>query len=498
MLPRMATNILVIMSDQHSRFVSGAYGDELVRTPNLDRLAGEGMALTDAYCAAPLCVPSRMSFMTSRFPKRNRVWGNHHVLSSSIPTWAHLLGAAGYETALIGRMHFVGSDHRHGFEKRPHGEHSAVYPGADRKGGPRWTKIPRGTAGQSRISVENAGRGHNSYQWYDECVTDEACSFLKQKAVGNDDRPFAYVVGYVQPHCPYVAPKELFDYYYDRVGIPVVEEHQPATISRFRDVRGILDPPLPEERVRVARAAYYGLCEHLDSLIGKVLACLEETGLDEDTLVVYTSDHGEMAGEHGCWWKSSFYEGSAGVPLIVRWPGVVAAGSRSSRVCNLVDLGATFAEIAGATFKPESDGRSLMPVLGGDESGDWKDETFSELVDFNNNNPYSLPCRMVRSGPWKLWTYADQQQLPPALFNLETDPHERNDLGLDPEYRDVREQLLAKVHENWDAEIVRAEADEKLEEFETLAAWGKALQPESPDAFPEPNSDKLERDVELL
>ena len=149
----MPPNILVIISDQHSRHFLGCCGNEVVRTPNIDRLASEGMLFTNAYCPSPLCVPSRMSFMTSRTPSRNRCWDNSHVLSSGIPTWAHALGAAGYETALIGRMHFVGPDQRHGFEKRPLGEFSARHPGAPLAGGPPWTRYSSAATGQSRESV---------------------------------------------------------------------------------------------------------------------------------------------------------------------------------------------------------------------------------------------------------------------------------------------------------------------------------------------------------
>ena len=132
----MQPNILLLMTDQHSKYHLGCYGDDLVRTPHLDKLAASGVRFDNAYCASPVCVPSRMSFMTSRRPSANQVWNNNHILRSDIPTWAHALGIGGYETALIGRMHFVGADQRHGFEKRPLGEYSAHHPGASRQGGP--------------------------------------------------------------------------------------------------------------------------------------------------------------------------------------------------------------------------------------------------------------------------------------------------------------------------------------------------------------------------
>ena len=487
-------NILVIMSDQHSKHVLGCYGNGIVRTPNLDRLAAAGMRFDNAYCPSPLCVPSRMSFMTSRSPTHNRTWNNSHSLPSGIPTWAHVLGAAGYETSLIGRMHFVGPDQRHGFENRPRGEMCARYPGTPVTGGPMWTRFPGSTSGQCRASVEIAGRGHTHYQWFDETCTDADVRYFEERAETPQDRPFAAVVGYVLPHCPFVALKELFDYYYPLIDIPPVETRQPDSVRRFREVRGILEPPLPEERIRVARAAYFGMVEHLDRLVGRVLDALERSGLADNTLVVYTTDHGEMAGDHGCWWKSNYYEGSVGIPLIARLPGTVAAGSNCGAVCNLTDLGPTFAEIAATQYSPPVDGRSLLGHIRSSPPGDWPDETFSELFDQRGSN---VPSRMIRSGRWKLWWLVDEAGTPPALFDLEADPDELNDLGTDPAFADVRDCLLARLRDGWDPELVSREGRDATTSYRTLCAYGAAVNPASADAITVVSAD-YEADVELL
>ena len=485
-------NILVIMTDQHSRHFLGSYGNDLVRTPNLDRLAGEGMRFTDAYTPAPLCVPGRMSFLTSMTPSRNQVWNNNHILNSGIPTWATLLSTAGYETALLGRMHFSDIDQLHGFENRPVGERQAGPVGFSQKGGPFWTRFPGSTSGQSRASVEIAGKGHTHYQWSDEERTRKACEWLTEKA-GYGERPFAAVIGYVLPHCPFIAPKDLFEYYYDKTDIPEAEADQPATITRYRDKRGILEPLSPE-RIRVARAAYYGLCEHVDSLIGKVLDTLDETGLSQNTVVIYTSDHGELAGEHGCWWKSNYYEGSVGVPMIARWPGVIEPGSVSANVCNLMDIGPTLAEIAGTSFPYSVDGRSMLKIMtdGNDES--WVDQTTSELADFNGGH---FASRMVRKGPWKLWVYGDEENLPPALFNLEDDPDELNDLALDPAYKETCEELQKIAYDGWEPDDVIEKSKIYWDYFSLLRKWGQSVDPEAPYALEYP-SDDYESDVELL
>lgn len=489
-------NILLIMTDQHSKDVLGCYGNSTVRTPHLDRLAADGLRFSNAYCPSPLCGPSRMSFMTSQTPSANEVWDNNHILNSVIPTWAHVMTLAGYETALLGRMHFCGPDQRHGFESRPVGEPGAGPVGMPVKGGPAWTKYPGSTSGQSRECVEIAGRGHTHYQWSDEERTRVAVQWLEEKARSESERPFAAVLGYNLPHCPFVAPKDLFDYYYERVDIPPVEESQPATIRRFRESRGILSPPLPEERVRVARAAYFGLCEHIDGLIGQVLNTLEGTGLAKDTLVIYVSDHGEMAGEHGCWWKSHYYEGSVGIPFIARWPGVIEAGTRSDVICNLMDLGPTFVEIAGSEFPFPVDGRSLLKVFREGEDQSLPDETFSEMID-HHRNCVPLPSRMIRSGPWKLWLYADGENLPPSLFNLQDDPGELNDLGEDPAYAEVRDSLCARIREGWDPEDAVRKSLRNFHYFRYLSRWGQRVAPDAPDAMTLPPAE-YEDDVELL
>jgi len=492
-----APDILVIMSDQHSRHYLGCYGNKIVRTPNLDRLAAGGMRFTDSYCPAPLCVPSRMGFMTGLTPSGNSVWTNGHILPSSIPTWAHVLGAAGYETSLIGRMHFVGPDQRHGFEKRPIGEYGARHPGVPEKGGPRWTKFPAATCRQFRPSVEIAGTGTTTYRWFDEQVTEKACEYLRGKAARSKRRPFAAVVGYLLPHCPFIAPKGLFEYYYDRVDIPRVEPEQSEMIKRFRSYRGILDPPFSKERIRVARAAYFALCEYADSLIGKVLDCLDRSGLARDTLVIYTSDHGEMAGEHGCWWKSTYYEGSAGVPLIARLPREIPSGAVSGHICNLTDLGPTFAELAGADSMPWAGGRSILPILRGGNPPSRPEETFSELVDYLWDPSY-VPSRMIRSGGWKLWVIhesPDTRQV--ILFDLLNDPAERRDLSADPEFAGIREKLLARLYQDWDPEKARSESLKQRDWMKTISLWGKAVQPHCEDTMAVPPPE-VEDDVQLL
>jgi choline-sulfatase len=480
-------NVLLLMSDQHSKFHLGAYGDPLVRTPHLDRLAAKGLRFTNAYCPSPVCCPSRMSFMTCRTPSANRVWQNSHLLYSGIPTWAHAMGAAGYETSLIGRMHFNGYDQRHGFENRPLGEYGATHPGAPRQGEPIFKGVPLETTGQNRVAVENAGRGFGSYHVFDENVTDAATDYLHQRASNSGDRPFAAVAGFLLPHCPFIAHRELFDYYYDRVDIPEHTPNEPAAIRKFKEIRGLY-PPLDDERIRVARAAYFGMCEYLDRQVGRILKALTETGLDRNTLVIYCSDHGEMAGEHGCWWKSSYYEGSVGVPLIASLPGVVPPGAESDLICNLTDLGPTLVEMAGGEPMHDVDGHSVWSVLRGESPAGHPNETFSEHLGQEN-----IPSRMVRTGPWKCYLFHDET--PPVLYNLNEDPEELVDLGQDPGNAEVLGRLTDRIMENWDPDWVRQESARLDCDTRVLHKWGQRVRPAHPDTVPVPENAE---DIELL
>ena len=264
------------------------------------------------------------------------------------------------------------------------------------------------------------------------------------------------------------------------------QAREPAAIRKFKALRGLV-PPLEVERIRVARAAYFALCEYFDTLAGRVLDTLAETGLAENTLVIYCSDHGEMAGEHGCWWKSNYYEGSVGVPLIARLPGVIPEATTSNAICNLMDLGPTFIEAAEANPLPHIDGLSLFGTMTGGPPLE-RDETFSEHL-----GQEGIPSRMIRTGPWKYYEYHDTT--PPVLFNLDTDPGELSDLGTDPGHEPLRQDLSRRLHSGWDPEYVLAETARMDQDLRIIEAWGKATEPRHPDTLPIPDGAE---NVELL
>ena len=485
------------MADQHAKRAAGCYGNGVVQTPHIDRLASRGLTFDNAYCPAPVCVPSRMSFLTGRFPSKNRVLDNAHMLSSTIPTFAHALGACGYETALMGKMHFVGSDHRHGFEHRPLGEFLGRFPGVPELGGPRWTTFPSGTSGQQRISVETVGTGTTTYQWFDREVTNATVRYLKDASDrrNRSGRPFCSVVGLNLPHCPFVAPKSLFEHYRAIAPDPISDGVVPTSVRRYQRRRGLLDPPVSKEQTRNARAAYFALVTHVDMLIGEILDAVEKNELGKNTVVMYCADHGEMAGNHGCWWKSIYYEDAASVPLIISPPDTSRSGERSSAIANLYDLAPTICDIAG-TSMPYIDGKSLLPLMEQRDPGNASfDTTYSELYDPKGGAP--LLSRMVRSGNYKLWKFFDDENLPPVLFDLEADPNEFVDLTQNPDYADLLQDLEARLITDWSPEAVNAVCEEETLTHALFKEYGLATRPsvEETLAVPPP---WIESDVEII
>ena len=461
-------HLLVIMSDQHNRHVIGCAGHRIAQTPRLDGLAAEGVHFPAMYCSAPLCVPSRMGFMTGQHPSSIEVWTNGCLMAPDVPTFAHALSLAGYETVLCGRMHFVGRDQHRGFEHRLVGDVSGAM---RRKGHLFEEKIPQAACGQTvnGIGPDAVGPGRSTYLAYDEAVTRRAVELLGERDRKGADRPLALVVGLLSPHNPFVCPKPLFERYMDQVAAPEAGEGCPASlhpaVAELRQVRGMNE--IAPEMHRRARAAYYGLVTCLDRFVGQILDALRATAFGRDTAVAYTSDHGEMAGEHGMWWKENFYEGACGVPLVWSWPGHFRKGATVEAPVSLLDVAPTLLSLAGADPLPSTDGRSLEPLLlpGGDASK-WPGEVFAETY---ARHPQQRPARMIRRGRWKLNVYAGHDR--PQLFDLAADPGERRDLGAEPACAAVRDELLARVRQGWHPDrIERTVAGRQL-----VRAWRRTV-----------------------
>ena len=502
---RRRPNVLYIQSDQHNASVTGCYGDAVVQTPNLDGLAARGVVMDAAYCASPICVPSRMSLITGRHPYENEVWTNDHILDSAIPTYAHSMGAAGYQPVQIGRMHFNGPDQFHGFAERLIGDHSPNYIGSPR---PVDHGALEGTAGPARVALEKSGYGQSAYQVHDEYVTAATVDYLNRLGVrkrsGQEVELFSLSVGLMLPHQPFVARKEDYDLYAGSVTMPRTPEPFSKGLHPYfqwwRRRTGIEE--VDEETIMRCRTAYWALVARMDAMIGEMLEALRRNGLSENTLVIYTTDHGEQVGEHGLWWKQTFYEDSARVPAVLSWPGVLPQGVHCDRVINQLDLNATMLDAVGAPALPRSHGRSLIRLLMDPDDTPWDDVAFSEYcMDASApGGPYDVHAgpdgwrhRMVRRDHWKLNYYHGME---PQLFNLAEDPRETRDLARDPGYSRIRRELEGEVLDGWDPEVIAARMAAIQRDQEVLQAWARNVDPAEPIRWDlRPEMDYLEGPV---
>ncbi len=433
-------NLLLLMADQLPASALGCYGNRAARTPNLDGLARAGRVFENAYCSSPICAASRASLMAGALPSRLQVYDNGADFAASTPTICHPLRGHGYRTTLCGKMHFIGPDQLHGFEERLTPD---IYP-AGLGWTPDWGQGVVHNPGTSVRELGESGTCARSLQLdYDEAVAHQAEQYLYD-AAREPERPFFLCASFTHPHDPFVMTPEYLDRFGPGDVPPPLADPEPLDrmhpYARWVQIHHELDlyPPSPEVVAR-ARHAYYAMVSYLDAKVGQVLAALERAGLAGRTLVLFTSDHGEMLGEHGMWYKRVFYEDSARVPLVARGPGV-AAGT-CPRVVSLLDLLPTLCDAAQAPLPPavaaELAGHSLVPLLAGRQEG-WRDEAVAEYL----GEGVIEPCRMLRRGRHKL---VEVRGLPGQLFDLEQDPLEQEDLWDDPRYAALRATLLERL-----------------------------------------------------
>jgi choline-sulfatase len=449
-----APNILMIMADQMAPQALPAYGHPLVKTPHIDALASDGVVFENAYCNFPLCVPSRASMLAGRHAHAIEVWDNAAEMSADTPSMAHYLRAAGHSATLCGKMHFIGPDQLHGFGNRVTTD---IYP-SNFAWTPDWTQGDRPTGISMRAVVE-AGQCVRGLQIdYDDEVEHNGVQALHDLARFSDGKPWFLCVSFTHPHSPFITPAKYWDLYkHEDVELPAVppialDDLDP--FSRWLYYAHAQDRhTVTEEHVRNARHAYYGMVSYIDDKVGRLMAVLAETGMVDDTNVIFTADHGEMLGERGMWYKQTFFEWSTRVPFIMSGPDV-ASGTRVAQPMSLVDLLPTVHDLAtdGAPLPEVTplDGHSLMS-LATDNSADWGHDVISEYT----GEGTCAPVRMVRSAQHKLiYTHGH----PTQLFDLNADPLELSDVATDPAYADIHARLLARILDGWDPIDIDARA----------------------------------------
>ena len=462
-------NILCIMSDEHDAAVMGCYGDPLGATPHLDRLAERGVTFDRCYCNSPLCVPSRLSFTAGQYISRFGGWNNDCWLpSNDYPSLPGLLNAAGYQSLLCGKQHYDAT-RRYGFID--------LLPDVNSSQGSNVnTKRGRGARRPADLDHNNVGgwldrsgrfraTDHGKVLDHDRAVTHTARGFLAGRS--RADRPFFLFAGYVAPHFPLEVPLPFADRFYGRTPPPIGQpDWAPIGLTgpTFNHDQTRLGFGLVGADVNVERRGrdlYWALTAWFDNEVGKLLKALADSDVADNTIVIYTSDHGENKGDHGLWWKNTMYEHGARVPLIVSWPARWAGGQRRASVCSLVDLVQTIIDLGGAEPDPDMDGDSLAPYLD-DEAAGFKDFAVSEYY----SHPIASGFVMCRAGDWKYvyHTRADDKHGPVReLYNLVDDPDELTNLADAPAHAEriaaMHRAMVEELGEEPDATEQRCRAD---------------------------------------
>ncbi|WP_325434795.1 choline-sulfatase [Pseudomonas nitroreducens] len=447
-MKRQRPNILFIMADQMAAPLLPFYDAQSpIKLPNLSRLAGEGVVFDSAYCNSPLCAPSRFTLVSGQLPTKIGAWDNAADFAADIPTYAHYLRRLGYRTALSGKMHFCGPDQLHGYEERLT---SDIYP-ADYGWAVNWDEPDvRPSWYHNMSSVLQAGPCVRTNQLdFDEEVVFKARQYLYDHVREHPEQPFCLTVSMTHPHDPYTIPREYWDLYRDEdIPLPAVQiaqgEQDPHS-QRLLKVIDLWGQEMPEEKVRAARRAYFGACSYVDAQIGALLRTLEDCDLGDDTLIVFSGDHGDMLGERGLWYKMHWFEMAARVPLLVHAPRRFAP-RRVSQSVSTVDLLPTLVELAGGQVEPgiNLDGRSLLPHLQGTGG---HDEAIGEYTAEGTVSP----LMMIRRGDFK-FVYSEQD--PCLLFDLTNDPRELENLVDSPAHANLVRDLLGEARARWDVPAI--------------------------------------------
>lgn len=444
-------NMLFIMSDEHSRRILRCYGNNVVQTPHMDKLAETGTLFENAYTNCPICVPSRASFATGRYVHEIGYWDNAFPYTGNPESWGHRLHQSGYRCDSIGKLHYRGSDDPNGFDNEILPLHVLNGKG-DVQGMVRRPPMQRDSTKQL---AGDAGAGDSTYLDYDRKIRDATIQWLDEAAKSPPEKPWCLFVSFVCPHFPLVAPHEFFDLYkLDDLPLPQLrgpdEFPDHPVVRKLREVQNYEDHFEDETHVRKAIAAYYGMVSFLDDNIGKVLAALEASPFAERTTVVYTSDHGDNLGARTMWGKSNMYEESVGVPMLVKGPDVPKA-QRVSTPVSLVDGYQTILQGVGQplnTSEQALPGRSLLELTGGADA----DRTvFSEYHAVAS----VTGIFMIRFGRFK---YVHYEEYPPQLFDLDADPLETRDLADDPTYATTLEEADQRLRAICDPTEVTARA----------------------------------------
>ena len=446
----MSNNVLILMSDEHTRSVMGAYGNSLAHTPALDGLAARGVRFENAYTPSPICIPARASFATGTAAFQHRCWSSAEPYYGQQQSWMHRLRDQGHEVTSIGKLHYRSAADDVGFSESLHPMYLA-------NGGRGWPQgLQRRPMCEFADTIELArelGPGETNYTHYDRDITATAVDWIARHNQ-DTEKPWVLFVSYICPHFPLSAPRQFFDLYRD-IELPQAFDRDESTrlkhpvidaMREFWDYADHFDP----ETERVGLQNYYGLCSFLDDNVAQVLAALDRSGQTDNTQIIYTSDHGDLIGNHGIWCKSFMYEDSVGIPLTITGPGIEASVNQTP--VSLTDLASTIELAVGGDIIDAQEswqGRPLQSFI---------DTPESDRVVLSEYHDGGSPCGcyMLRKGPLKLVYFADGH--PPLLFDLHRDPQEVSNLGDDPAHAQSVQQMTQELYRILDPQAVSDQA----------------------------------------
>ncbi len=460
-------NILWICTDSQRYDTLGCYGNEFVCTPNIDKLASRGLLFEQAYAVNPLCTPSRGNFLTGRYPVTNRLRQNGQCIPESELPVTRILAENGYVCGLSGKLHLSACDRRftlgddwwklprekqvvQGVERRINDGYTEFY----------WDHAPSGLFPESsytkwvgekggqieypdRDDSENVKHGMPAELHQTTFCVEKAMDFIER----HNDSPWLFSVNIFDPHFTVNPPDKYLERYLGKLeDIPLPSyiegelENKPSSqrkrAERFKDYT--------EHEHRMMRAGYWAMCDLIDAQLGRLFDLLEKTGQDENTIIIYTSDHGELLGDHGQYIKGSMmYDCSMRVPLIISWPGRFPEGERTQAMVELGDLAPTVLDAAGIERHPGMQAKSLWPLLTGETHiGEFRKDVYGEYF---NSNPDDVPeyRTMVRNRKYKIISSHGGE--PGELYDMENDPGENRNLWNHPEYSEIKIKMLERV-----------------------------------------------------
>ena len=438
-------NILWYCTDQQRFETIGALGNPHVQTATLDRLALDGVAFTHAYCQSPICTPSRSSFLTGMYPSRvHNTRNGNETFPSFPPVITRLIARSGYECGLVGKFHLQSAGRRtepriddgYSYWKFSHAPRDDWPEGHDYAD---WVRARGGDLDTLRASEHRVPPELHQTRW----ASDRAIDFIRKKR----DCPWLLSVNVYDPHPPFIPPRaylERFDP--DSLPGPHFRESDLEQQKKLEEVDFQGEVRRPEERqARKIQAAYYAMIAQIDDQLARIVSALEETGQRRDTVIIFTSDHGEALGDHGLLEKGCrFYEGLVRVPLIFSWPGVFRPGLRSDALVELIDKTATILELAGVAIPGHVQGRSLLPILRGEASPSFHRPfvrcEYFDALDPSFTGGSGTFATMYRDGRHKLSMYHSHGL--GELYDLREDPWEFEDLWDRPEHRELRSGMI--------------------------------------------------------